>query len=655
MAGTSSAGSKETIDIGQCKIVGVTVFRDRAEVHRSLIFTPQQRGEYELRIVGLTNCVNVDSIRVKNAADASQPCQILEVGHEVEAALTKSEKIESSAASVLEADVKELTKQVEATHRSIDLTKKQRNLTQSFADSSLRCTTGSGEKTGQPVYVAPSLEESIKVMDFYVGKMEALDVKEAELDEQLETLKEKLHAKRQELHRLVDINDEKQCSAKQIITVLVSVDAAVSSGGDNGAERSSSSAPGECALQISYVVCNASWVPSYDIRVNSSGNTMDFHYFAEVTQKSGEDWTECPLQLSTSNPAIGSSPPAIQPRLVRIKENMWSMNSKGKSKGKKSKIGMRNRGSFGSDDDYSDEDRTSVCMIADHLDHTGDGVGGGGGLSSQTGVTGSGDAGSTTFTVQRLVSIAGDSKVHKVTVAVATFVPQFVHYVVPAESAFVYLQAKAINTSRFPLLMCAENKVSVFLDGNFVSTSRIKQTCSCGEAFTVYVGVDPAVKIDYLPCRTVSRSKGWLSGVEQKKCFHSTVVHNTRQAPVSIIVVEVLPKAMAEKISVELLEPASGALAKAPTGESKSSSTSAISSSQDILGNLEAFTETGTDGDGDLPPARIAPAPLPKDFVTFNKHNSNVVWLKTVQPGEKTEVKFTYRVSWPENSEIEIC
>merc|ERR1719487_943532 len=69
-----------------------------------------------------------------------------------------------------------------------------------------------------------------------------------------------------------------------------------------------------------------------------------------------------------------------------------------------------------------------------------------------TGLSGSGDAGSTTFHIQRLVSIAADSKPHKVTVATACYTPQLVHYAVPSISASVYMQAKAQNSAPFPLL-----------------------------------------------------------------------------------------------------------------------------------------------------------------------------------------------------------
>jgi hypothetical protein len=43
---------------------------------------------------------------------------------------------------------------------------------------------------------------------------------------------------------------------------------------------------------------------------------------------------------------------------------------------------------------------------------------------------------------------------------------------------------------------------------------------------------------------------------------------------------------------------------------------------------------------------------LPKDFVAKNKNTNNIVWLKTLQPQEKIQINFTYRLTWPQGSQI---
>jgi uncharacterized protein (TIGR02231 family) len=173
--------------------------------------------------------------------------------------------------------------------------------------------------------------------------------------------------------------------------------------------------------------------------------------------------------------------------------------------------------------------------------------------SSRISVKGSGDAGSTMFVIPRDVSISSDSKPHKVTVMMTTLSPQMVHYVAPAVSSHAYIQAKTQNTSQYPLL--ASQSVSVFLDGNFVASSSSIEQTSPGECFSVYLGVDPSLKVVYTPCRTTQQTKGWLNGTEVKKAHYSTVLHNTKQRACKVIVAEVLPRSGNDKISVELMEP----------------------------------------------------------------------------------------------------
>ena len=93
----------------------------------------------------------------------------------------------------------------------------------------------------------------------------------------------------------------------------------------------------------------------------------------------------------------------------------------------------------------------------------------------------------------------------------------------------------------------------------------------------------------------------------------------------------------AKVVTVELLEPAASSLSKA--------SEQAVISGQDIAMNLEALANqaVGSGGSG-----------WPKDFVSLNKVSNSVVWLRTVKPGEKVQVNFSYKVTWPSDKNIKI-
>jgi uncharacterized protein (TIGR02231 family) len=266
------------------------------------------------------------------------------------------------------------------------------------------------------------------------------------------------------------------------------------------------------------------------------------------------------------------------------------------------------------------------------------------------GILGTGDAGSTIFTINRLATIDSDNKPHKVMITARQFTPQIVHYAVPSVSASVYLQAKVRNNSPFPLL--ASQNVSIYLDGNFMSKSTMKQASS-GESFQIFIGVDPSVKVEYLPVRKEQYTKGWMSGYEVKKIFHSTILHNTKSTPIKVIMAESLPRTSNDKITIDLMEPSSNSL-------SEVTKTNSIveTSAEDTITNLAVYgTNDGTHGTTTTTTTSNNAAgndelSMPKDFITKNKTTNNIVWLKTIAAQQKVQINFSYRISWPSGQNI---
>ncbi len=66
-------------------------------------------------------------------------------------------------------------------------------------------------------------------------------------------------------------------------------------------------------FQISYLVPNANWYPTYDLRVKDISSPLSILMKANVSQSSGEDWKDIKLTLSTGNPTESGSKPNLQP------------------------------------------------------------------------------------------------------------------------------------------------------------------------------------------------------------------------------------------------------------------------------------------------------------------------------------------------------
>ncbi len=64
-------------------------------------------------------------------------------------------------------------------------------------------------------------------------------------------------------------------------------------------------------LEISYTVQNAGWIPTYDIRSTSLNAPLQMSYKANVYQKTGVDWTDVKMTLSTGNPKMNITKPNL--------------------------------------------------------------------------------------------------------------------------------------------------------------------------------------------------------------------------------------------------------------------------------------------------------------------------------------------------------
>ncbi len=67
------------------------------------------------------------------------------------------------------------------------------------------------------------------------------------------------------------------------------------------------------SFTISYMVHNAAWYPSYDIRAKDVNSPLNIAYKANVYQKCGEDWKGVKLTLSTANPSVNAIKPELKP------------------------------------------------------------------------------------------------------------------------------------------------------------------------------------------------------------------------------------------------------------------------------------------------------------------------------------------------------
>jgi uncharacterized protein (TIGR02231 family) len=69
-------------------------------------------------------------------------------------------------------------------------------------------------------------------------------------------------------------------------------------------------------ISISYLVENAGWVPSYDIRAKSDKKAVEINYKGKIYQNTGQDWSNIKLSVSSYRPNLNTQRPILHPMYV---------------------------------------------------------------------------------------------------------------------------------------------------------------------------------------------------------------------------------------------------------------------------------------------------------------------------------------------------
>ena len=130
---------------------------------------------------------------------------------------------------------------------------------------------------------------------FYSARLTSLKLERIERQNSITTLMEELGKIRMQINQL--------SSAKEFPSgeILISID---------------SKAKENIKLDLSYLVNNAGWFPSYDIRAKSVEDPLEIVYKANVHQDTKVDWKGVRLAFSSQNPSLSGTAPELIPYYI---------------------------------------------------------------------------------------------------------------------------------------------------------------------------------------------------------------------------------------------------------------------------------------------------------------------------------------------------
>ncbi len=262
------------------KVDAVTVYRGWARVTR-LARVELATGETRLLLQGLPAGLDDDSVRVEGKGTARARVGGVSVERVTQAELALPEvRAAEGRVEALQGEDRALEDKVAAARARAK-----------FAES-LRASY-SEERSKNLAVRGVSAKEWADLMAFVEAQLEAAAVDGRRAEAGRRELARKLAAARAELEKL----QAKRSGTSAQLAVELS------------AERG-----GSLEVAVSYLVGSADWRPIWDARLEPESGAVELALLGEVTQRTGEDWSEARLALSTAEPGRGLHVPELESR-----------------------------------------------------------------------------------------------------------------------------------------------------------------------------------------------------------------------------------------------------------------------------------------------------------------------------------------------------
>ncbi|WP_162996537.1 DUF4139 domain-containing protein [Mucilaginibacter celer] len=470
----------------QSKVQKVTVFLHGAQVSRTAQVNISP-GTYDLVFDGLSPNLEVQSIQVHAAGDFS----ILSVK-------TGLNYLDAEAAD-REKQVGELKLKLKAVTDKINL---QDNLLVVYQTEEAVLTKNQ--------FVRPENQ------NLDVAKLkQALDFQ----TERLTQLKSKTYVVR---NLMYDLEEEQKSIEKQI--AALSVDKSVASA--KVIVTVSSKTTLQSAFVISYFIYNASWYPSYDIRAKDVKSPLSIAYKANVSQKSGEEWKNVKLTLSTGSPSLNNIKPELGPNYLNF-ENRY-------------------RGGSGSVSEvvsgYAANKATMGYTVPVEVSM----------VENQTNVE---------FNIANPYSVTNDGKSCQVEINNVTVDASYRYYAAPKLNANVFLVAQVNDWSKYNLL---SGEAGIYFEDTYVGKSQI-DTRTMNDTLNLSLEIDKGILVKRVPEKIFTEKQ--VFGTAKKETRNWVIeVKNRKNQPVSLLIEDQVPVSTNKEIEIETQE-TSGAKPDAATGK----------------------------------------------------------------------------------------
>ncbi len=356
-------------------------------------------------------------------------------------------------------------------------------------------------KLGAPEVIAKELQQGKVAPESWRGalsfigeELSRVKARQLGLKRAQEELKKRLDAARQELEEMRALVENRK-------ELMVAVEGE----------------PGLHQISFSYAIPGgADWQPYYELRAEPGRRMVNLAYFARVSQRTGEDWEDVKLILSTGEPTPAIAPPEPFPWYLDIIEETFRVKR------------LPTPGAMA---------ETQVVLEGLSEDAV---------TPVETGI-------SLLYVIPGKISLKSGEGAKKLPLVQVSLPTEFEFYTLPRSRENAFLTGRMVNTSQFLFI---GGEANTYVGEEFTGTTALASIAP-QDSLVIGFGIDERVKVKRELVKTFKSTSGLLGKTERINFVYRTTVENYHPQKVKIKIIEQVPVSRQKeiKVTVTMIEP----------------------------------------------------------------------------------------------------
>lgn len=289
----------------------------------------------------------------------------------------------------------------------------------------------------------------------------------------------------------------------------------------------SSKSPVNGSFTVSYLVNDAGWIPSYDLRAKDINNPVELTYKGNVWQTSGEDWDKVSLSLNSGNPMLSGSKPSLAPWYLYM---AYYRDTKSKGVASMARVKMEEN-KLSEEKKVSDEISSKTASTGADFTSV---------KENQTNIE---------FKIDVPYTINADGKKNVVEVQKISIPSTYEYYCAPKLDKDAFLLAHATGWEAYNLI---SGEMNLFFEGTYVGKSYL-DVSNTNDTLDISLGRDKNIVVTRTKLKEFSKKNLIGSSKKETRSFDIEIRNKKKQA-VNIIVEDQFPLSTNKEIEIEQLE-----------------------------------------------------------------------------------------------------